>query len=111
LQQLANLLEDQKPQSVVHSLAHAPSLKTMPLLQTSLEAYPEAHKILAYLLISIAQATQPLLDSNSSSSSITTLSYLGAIRDIPGYNVMGPAKASLEGIVRGLAVGLAPNNM
>jgi enoyl-[acyl-carrier protein] reductase I len=89
-------------------LAHAPNLKTTPLLQTSLEAYTEAHEISAYSLISIAQATQPLLDT--SSSSITTLSYLGAVRAIPGYHVMGPAKASLEAIVRGLAVELAPTN-
>lgn len=37
-------------------------------------------------------------------TSITTLSYLGAARAIPGYNVMGPAKASLESVVRGLAL-------
>jgi enoyl-[acyl-carrier protein] reductase I len=116
-QQLADLLEDRKLQSVVHSLAHAPNLKTTPLLQTSLEAYTEAHEISAHSLISIAQATQPFLldtsssgNSNSGSSSITTLSYLGAVRAIPGYHVMGPAKASLEAIVRGLAVELAPQN-
>jgi enoyl-[acyl-carrier protein] reductase I len=49
-------------------------------------------------------------DTTTSSSSITALSYLGAVRAIAGYNVMGPAKASLESIVRGLAVEMAPTN-
>lgn len=42
--------------------------------------------------------------STGTTTSITTLSYLGAARAIPGYNVMGPAKASLESVVRGLAI-------
>jgi len=46
-------------------------------------------------------------DANTSAS-ITTLSYLGATRAVPNYNVMGPAKASLESAVRGLALELGP---
>jgi enoyl-[acyl-carrier protein] reductase I len=109
-QRLTQVLGTQrKLQAVVHSLAHAPNLKTTPLLETSLESYTQAHAISAYSLISIAKATQPLLDTTTANS-ITALSYLGAVRAVAGYNVMGPAKASLESIVRGLAVEMAPTN-
>jgi enoyl-[acyl-carrier protein] reductase I len=47
--------------------------------------------------------------SSSSSSSLTALSYIGANRSVPGYHIMGPAKASLEAIVRGLAAELGTN--
>lgn len=103
-QRLADLLQDRSLESVVHSIANAPNLKT-PLLKTTKEDYSKAHEISAYSLISVARATQPLLFEGS----ITALSYLGATRAIPGYHVMGPAKASLEAIVRGLALEMAPN--
>jgi enoyl-[acyl-carrier protein] reductase I len=48
--------------------------------------------------------------SPSSSSSLTALSYIGATRSVPGYHIMGPAKASLEAIVRGLAAELGTNS-
>ena len=105
-QQVGRMLGDeQKLHAVVHSLAHAPNLKT-PLLETTLDSFTKAHEISAYSLISIAKATQPFLVQNNTSS-ITALSYLGAVRAIAGYNVMGPAKASLESIVRGLAMEMA----
>jgi enoyl-[acyl-carrier protein] reductase I len=105
-QRLADILQERPLHSVIHSLAHAPNLKSTPLLRASLEDYTKAHEISAYSLISVATATQPLLDDGD--SSITALSYLGAVRAIPGYNVMGPAKASLEAIVRGLALEMGP---
>jgi enoyl-[acyl-carrier protein] reductase I len=105
-------------QAVIHSIAFAPDLRK-PLLETSREAFLEAHEISAYSLIQVARETLPYFggnrqegvegDDNTSScsrSSITTLSYLGADRAIPGYHAMGPAKASLESIVRGLALEL-----
>lgn len=106
-------------QAVIHSIAFAPDLRK-PLLETSREAFLEAHEISAYSLIQVARESLPYLGGNrqegvegdsgtascSSSSSITTLSYLGADRAIPGYHAMGPAKASLESIVRGLALEL-----
>lgn len=113
-QQLADTIEDRKLNAIVHSLAHAPNLKTSSLLNTTLEDYRTTQEISAYSLISIANATKDLMKSNNSGSdditttSITALSYLGAVRAVPGYNVMGPAKASLEAIVRGLAIELAP---
>jgi enoyl-[acyl-carrier protein] reductase I len=123
-QRLADLLQDRPLHAVVHSLAHAPNLKTTPsLLETSAEDFLKAHEISAYSLLSVARETKEFLklggDNNSSSSSststsasstsrsITALSYLGAVRAVPGYNMMGPAKASLESLVRGLALELA----
>jgi len=94
--------------AVIHSLAFAPELKN-PLIATTREAYLDAHEVSAYSLIQVARESIPYLHGNgikNCSSSITTLSYLGAGRAIPGYNIMGPAKASLESIVRGLALEL-----
>mmetsp|Transcript_14439 Transcript_14439/g.36265 ORF Transcript_14439/g.36265 Transcript_14439/m.36265 type:complete len:278 (+) Transcript_14439:1745-2578(+) len=93
-------------QAVIHSIAFAPDLRK-PLLETSRESFLEAHEISAYSLIEVARESMPLLESGSS---ITTLSYLGAERAIPGYHAMGPAKASLESIVRGLALELGQHN-
>lgn len=105
-QRLSDMLQDRPLNSVVHSLAYAPNLKSTPLLNASLDDYTTAHEISAYSLISIAAAVQPILEHGD--SSITALSYLGAVRAVPGYNVMGPAKASLEAIVRGLALEMGP---
>jgi enoyl-[acyl-carrier protein] reductase I len=103
-------------QAVIHSLAFAPDLKNS-LIETTREAYLEAHEISAYSLIQVARESIPYLqhgnngiENSSSTSSLTTLSYLGAGRAIPGYNVMGPAKASLESIVRGLALELGQHD-
>ena len=108
--------EESNLQAVIHSIAFAPDLRK-PLLETSREAFLEAHEISAYSLIQVARESMPFLgragqgtvegyDDCTSCSSITTLSYLGANRAIPGYHAMGPAKASLESIVRGLALEL-----
>ncbi|KAG7353777.1 enoyl-ACP reductase [Nitzschia inconspicua] len=100
--------------AVIHSLAFASNLKT-PLLETTKHSFLEAHEISSYSLIEVARESLPFLRNQTCSDgenytecsrSITTLSYLGATRAIPGYNVMGPAKASLESVVRGLAVDL-----
>lgn len=100
-EQLSDLLQDRRLSAVVHSLAHAPNIKTTPLLQTTSTDFLEAQRISAHSLIQVARATLPF-----SPSAITTLSYLGATRAIPGYHAMGPAKASLESVVRGLALEL-----
>lgn len=113
-QRLADILLDEPLSAVVHSLAHAPNLKTTPLLQTTREDFLAAHEVSAYSLIEVARQTSPFFgstspkDDSNAMGSITALSYLGAVRAIPGYNVMGPAKASLESIVRGLALEMAP---
>mmetsp|Transcript_26874 Transcript_26874/g.62852 ORF Transcript_26874/g.62852 Transcript_26874/m.62852 type:complete len:311 (-) Transcript_26874:348-1280(-) len=107
--------QDQTLEAVIHSIAFAPELRK-PLLETSREAFLDAHDISAYSLIQVARESIPYLGRNpckkddndnlTMSSSITTLSYLGADRAIPGYHTMGPAKASLESTVRGLALEL-----
>ena len=90
---------------MIHSIAFCPDLKT-PLLETTRESFREAHDISAYSLIEVARESMPLFGQNDeeSTNSITTLSYLGSQFAIPGYHAMGPAKASLESIVRGLAL-------
>lgn len=118
---LDELLQEEKLSAVVHSLAFAPSIKTTPLLGTTREDFLVAQEISAYSLIAVARETRDLLaqippphqqqdDSRCTTGSITALSYLGASRAISGYNAMGPAKASLESIVRGLALELASVN-
>ncbi len=111
--------------ALVHSVAFAPasamkSSHEFPLLLTEKEAFDVAHSISTYSLITIAKHAMPLLscqrDYNTDhllirqnrSPSITAMTYLGSTRPVPNYNVMGPAKASLEATVRGLAMELSP---
>jgi enoyl-[acyl-carrier protein] reductase I len=95
-----------KLDAIVHSIAYAPSdaMKGGSLMTTSREAFLQAHEISAYSFLQTAQCALPLLIPGI--SSLTTLSYLGAVRAVPNYNVMGPAKASLEALVRGIALEL-----
>jgi enoyl-[acyl-carrier protein] reductase I len=90
-----------KINAVVHSIAYSPEMDK-PLLESSSSAYLRAQHISAY---SFVETVRECIASNilSDSSAITTLSYLGAVRSVPGYGCMGPAKASLESIVRSLA--------
>ena len=87
---------------VVHSLAYAPREALQGNLHgnTDREAFRQAHEISAYSLIALAHHAQAMMPENGS---LLTLSYLGAERVVPGYNVMGLAKASLEAAVRYLA--------
>ncbi|MBT7275179.1 MAG: SDR family oxidoreductase, partial [Woeseiaceae bacterium] len=73
------------------------------------EGFQFAHDIASYSLAGLAKATLPLM--KNSQGAILTLSYLGAIRAIPNYNVMGLAKASLEANVRFLAADLGPQGI
>jgi enoyl-[acyl-carrier protein] reductase I len=93
---------------VVHSVAYAPSeaLAGRYTLATSRESFRIAHDISSYSLTAVARAAQPLMQGRA--GAIVTLSYLGAVRSIPSYNVMGVAKASLEASVRFLAADLGP---
>lgn len=89
---------------VVHSVAFAnrEDLK-QPFSQTSRDGFKLAMDISAYSLVAMARYAVPLLKDGGS---IITLSYLGAERAVPGYNVMGVAKAALEASVRYLAAEL-----
>ena len=72
----------------------------------SREGYRVAHEISAYSFAALARAGRPMMEGRN--GALLTLSYLGAVRAIPNYNVMGPAKASLEANVRFLAADLGP---
>ena len=90
---------------LVHSIAFAPreALAGDFLEGLSREASRIAHDISAYSFPALAKAALPSLNSNAA---LLTLSYLGAVRTMPHYNVMGMAKASLEASVRYLAMDL-----
>ena len=67
-------------------------------------------EISAYSLVALARAAEPLMEARGGGS-ILTLTYIGAVRAIPNYNVMGVAKAALEACVRYLALDLGPKNI
>jgi enoyl-[acyl-carrier protein] reductase I len=91
---------------LVHAVAFAPreALTGSFIDATSREGFRVAHDISSYSLTALARASLPFMQGRA--ASILTLSYLGAVRSIPGYNVMGLAKASLEANVRFLAADL-----
>ncbi len=76
--------------------------------QTSRSGFKTALEVSTYSLIQLAGQAKPLM---TSSGSILTLTYLGAVRAIPNYNVMGVAKAGLEASVRYLATELGSANI
>jgi len=91
---------------LVHAVAFAPrEAMTGGFAEaTTRESFRIAHDISSYSLTALARASLPFMDSRA--GSILTLTYLGAVRSIPSYNVMGVAKASLEASVRFLAADL-----
>jgi enoyl-[acyl-carrier protein] reductase I len=91
---------------LVHAIAFSPreALAGDFLDNFSREAFRIAHDISAYSFPAMAKAALPLMEGRN--SSMLTLSYLGAVRTMPHYNVMGMAKASLESGVRFLAANL-----
>jgi enoyl-[acyl-carrier protein] reductase I len=70
--------------------------------------YHTAQDISAYSLAAISRFAEPMMKQGGS---ILTLSYIGAVRAVPSYNVMGVAKAALEASVRYLAVDLGPSGI
>lgn len=96
---------------VVHSVAFAPkeALEGDYLNSVDRESFRIAHDISAYSLAALAKGARPLMQGRN--GSLLTLSYLGAERVIPNYNVMGVAKASLEANVRYLAACLGPEGI
>ncbi len=107
IEQLFSSLSTQwtKFDGFVHAIAFAPreALDGEFLDGFSREAFRIAHDISSYSFPALAKAALPHLNDNSA---ILTLSYLGAVRTMPHYNVMGMAKASLEASVRYLAMEL-----
>jgi enoyl-[acyl-carrier protein] reductase I len=96
---------------LVHAVAFAPreALTGKFIDATEREGFRVAHDISSYSLTALARASLPFMAGRA--GSMVTLSYLGALRSIPGYNVMGLAKASLEANVRFLAADLGASGV
>ena len=112
--QLARLFGDlQQKYGVLHGLVHsigfAPEADLKgDFVNTTREGFRIAHDISVYSLIAVSRGALPLM---SSGGSIVTLTYYGAEKVVPRYNVMGVAKAALEATVRYLANDLGPKNI
>src|SRR5271157_4528358 len=86
---------------LVHSVAYAPAEELKgEFVNTTREGFRIAHDVSVYSLIAVARAAAPLMEDGGS---IMTLTYYGAEKVVPNYNVMGVAKAALECAVRYLA--------
>jgi len=95
--------------SVLHCLAFANREDlARPFVETSRSGFLLAQDVSAYSLVAIARATAPLMTEGGA---LLTLTYLGATRVMPNYNVMGVAKASLEAAMRYLASDLGPRKI
>ncbi len=96
---------------LVHCLAYAPR-ETLQggYVDTIREHYAMAQDISSYSLAAMARAARPLMQ-NAGGGSIITLTYLGAEKVVPNYNMMGIAKAALEAGLKYLAYDLGPNNI
>ena len=96
---------------LVHSIAYAPreELKGEFIDSSTRQGFNIAHEVSCYSLVALAQHARTMMQGRE--GALLTLSYLGAERAIPNYNVMGLAKASLEAAVRYLAVGLGKDGI
>jgi enoyl-[acyl-carrier protein] reductase I len=96
---------------IVHSIAFVPREALMGdyLDSVTRENFRIAHDISAYSFAALAKAGLPMMQGRN--GALLTLSYLGAVRSIPHYNVMGLAKASLEANVRYMAQSLGPKGI
>jgi enoyl-[acyl-carrier protein] reductase I len=98
-----------KLHAVVHSVAFAPAEDMKGhFLNTTREGFRIAHDVSVYSLIAVARAAAPLMEDGGS---MITMSYYGAEKVVPHYNVMGVAKAALECTVRYLAHDLGPKKI
>jgi enoyl-[acyl-carrier protein] reductase I len=97
--------------AMVHSIAFAPreALAGDFLDSVTREAFRMSHDISAYSFAALAKGARPMMRGRD--ASLLTLTYLGAERSLPNYNVMGLAKASLEAAVRYMAQSLGPEGI
>ncbi len=94
---------------LLHSVAFAPKdALEGEFVNTSREAFRVAHDVSAYSLVALARAAAPLMTDGGS---IVAMSYYGAEKVVPHYNVMGVAKAALEASTRYLAYDLGPKKI
>jgi enoyl-[acyl-carrier protein] reductase I len=113
-EQIAKLFEELKAnygtlQGVVHSVAFAPAAELSgQFLNTTREGFRIAHDVSVYSLIAVARAAARLMTLGGG---IVTMTYYGAEKVVPKYNVMGVAKAALEASVRYLANDLGAQNI
>ncbi|MCA0403623.1 MAG: enoyl-ACP reductase [Proteobacteria bacterium] len=96
---------------LIHSVAYAPADQIMGdyIDNANREGFRIAHDISAYSLVALAKEALPMMEGTE--GSILTLSYYGAEKAVPNYNVMGIAKASLEASVRYLAASLGSRGL
>lgn len=94
---------------IVHSIAFAPreQLEGDYVDAVTREGFNTAHEISSYSFAALAKAGRGMMEGRN--GALVTMSYLGAVRAVPNYNVMGIAKASLEANVRYLAASLGPH--
>lgn len=94
--------------AIVHSIAFAPreQLEGDYVDAVTREGFAIAHDISSYSLVALAKAGRAMMEGCN--GALLTMTYLGAVRAVPNYNVMGVAKASLEANVRYLAASLGP---
>lgn len=94
---------------LLHSVAFAPKdALEGEFVNTSREAFRVAHDVSAYSLVALARSAAPLMTEGGS---IVAMTYYGAQKVVPHYNVMGVAKASLEASTRYLAYDLGPKKI
>jgi len=109
--QIAKLFDELKSRygvlhGIVHSVAFAPAEELKgEFVNTTREGFRIAHDVSVYSLIAVTRAAAPLMTAGGG---IVTLTYYGAEKVVPRYNVMGVAKAALEASVRYLAYDLGP---
>jgi len=112
--QIAKLFEQLKAKygvldGLVHSVAFAPAEELKgEFVNTTREGFRIAHDVSVYSLIAVSRALAPLMTNGGG---IVTLTYYGAEKVVPKYNVMGVAKAALEASVRYLASDLGPKGI
>lgn len=96
---------------LVHSVAYAPQdqLEGEFMDCVNREGFRIAHEISSYSFAALGNAARPMMQGRN--GAMLTLSYLGAVRAMPSYNVMGLAKASLEANVRYMAHSLGPEGI
>ena len=94
---------------LLHSVAYAPAAAMgSPFLETQRGDFATALDVSAYSLVALTRAFAPLMEGGGS---VVTMTYYGSQKAVPGYNVMGVAKAALEATVRYLAVDLGASGV
>ncbi|MBK1699873.1 enoyl-ACP reductase FabI [Thiococcus pfennigii] len=94
--------------AIVHSIAYAPrhELEGDYVEALTRDGFTAAHEVSSYSFGALAKAARPMMEGRN--GALLTLSFIGSVRAVPYYNVMGLAKASLEANVRYLAASLGP---